>query len=208
MSEVAGRPRRSMVRIRSTSRPLAREEGFTLPELLTAMTLLLLLLAVMGVGLAIVMRAQPRVAERSAQVQAGRAMTDRLTRELREGSQVTVAVGSTISFLTYVRTAACGSGDPLASSASPAIQCRVTYTCVTAGTCSRTEAQTDGSNPGPAVTAVEGLRSSQVFGYWPSSTQPRHVSVTLEYPGEGGTEAITLSDGAALRNTAGGLPST
>lgn len=194
-----------MVRMKQTARAVSQEDGFTLPELLMAMTLLIGLLAVMGVGLGVVMRTQPRVAERSAQIQAGRAMTDRITRELREGSQITappspVAPSPTsISFVTFIRTVQCGVSQPPASSATPAIECRVTYAC-TAGTCMRTEALPDGSNPGAPVRLVDGLRTSEVFGFWPSPGDPRHVTVTLEYPAEGGGEAVTLSDGAALRN--------
>jgi hypothetical protein len=38
-----------------------------------------------------------------------------------------------------------------------------------------------------------------VFSYVPS-TNPTYVSVTLEYPGRGGEESVTLTDGAAMRN--------
>ena len=190
-----------MTRIKQTARALSREDGYTLPEFLTASALLIGLLAVMGGMIMVVVRAQPQLAERSAQIQSGRTMIERLTRELREGSGLVEASGSSLSFLTFVRTQACGSSEPPASSAVPAIQCRVRYTC-TAGTCRRTES-TPGGPEGAPVTLVEGLNSpASVFSYMPQLS-PRHVTVTLEYPAEGGGESITLSDGAALRNAIG-----
>jgi hypothetical protein len=147
----------------------------------------------------VIARTQPRIAERSAQLEQGRAMVERVTRELREGSDLQSPTATGLSFLTFVRTQQCGSGTQPTSSATPGLRCRVSYTC-TAGTCWRTEALPDGSSPGPAVKAVEGLNTTEVFDYSPSPTAAEHVAVTLEYPALEGDESVTLSDGAALRN--------
>ena len=189
-----------MIRIKQTVRSLTQEDGYTLPELLSAAVLLVGLLGVMGGLLTVVVRTQPRIAERSAQIQDGRAMIERVTRELREGSGLQAPAASSVSFLTFVRTQQCGSATPPSSTAAPAIRCRVTYAC-TAGSCLRTEALPDGTNPGGAVRVVEGLNSTEVFGYWPSPADPEQVTVTLEYPAAGGGESVTLSDGASLRNS-------
>lgn len=182
---------------------MAHEHGYTLPELLVAATALIGVLAIMGAGIGLVARNQVRIADRSAQIQEGRAMIEQITRELREGSGVQLPTSSTgVSFLTYVRRQQCGASAPPPSAAAPAIQCRVSYAC-TAGTCMRTEALPDGSQPGPARTMVTGLRSTEVFSYFPA-TDPGYITVTLEYPSDGGQESITLSDGAALRNRATG----
>lgn len=181
-----------MTPMNETIRALPRQNGFTLPELLTAMAALIGLVAVMGTLIMVVVRTQPQVAERSAQIQNGRAMIERITRELREGSALISATSSGLSFMTFVRGQQCGSPTPPASAATPAIRCQVTYTCA-GGTCQRTEP------PGGPVTLVEGLNTSAVFSYTPP-TNPRHVTVTLEYPARVGGESITLSDGAALRN--------
>jgi type II secretory pathway pseudopilin PulG len=183
------------------ARSLRREDGFTLPEFLTAATLLIGLLAVMGATITVIARTQPRIAERSAQIQAGRAMIERVTRELREGTAADLQAASSngLSFLTYVRTPQCGSSQPPTSEATPSIRCRVTYSC-TGGICTRTEAPPDGTNPGVPTRLVDGLNTSGVFGYWPSSASPAQVTVTLEYPARGGGESVTLSDGVALRN--------
>jgi Tfp pilus assembly protein PilW len=177
---------------------LSRDDGYTLIELLVAATALVGLVAVMGIGLTTVLRNQVRVADRSAQIQQGRVMIEQLTRELREGSGVQNPTPSSLSFLTYVRRQQCGGSQPPTSETTPAIQCRVTYTC-DEGACTRAEALPNGSGSGPAVTVVDGLRSDSVFTYAPPAN-PGHVSVTLEYPGEDGAETVTLSDGAALRN--------
>ena len=171
---------------------IARDEGFTLVELLMAAALLLGLLAVMGASLTVIAGSQPRIADRSAQIQQGRVMIERLTRELREGSNLQAPTASSLTFFTYVRTQACGESNPPASPSEPAIQCQVSYVC-TAGTCTRQEG---GGSP---VELVDGLNSNEVFTYTPA-TDPDHVTVTLEYPGEDGGESVTFSDGAALRN--------
>jgi hypothetical protein len=180
------------------SRSLADERGTTLMELMLASTALIALLAIMGAGIVLVSQNQVRVADRSAQIQRGRAMIEGITRELREGSVVQNPTSSGLSFLTYVRRQQCGGSQPPTSDATPAIQCRVTYACA-GGTCTRTEALPDGSGAGPAVRLVDGLRSNAVFAHTPA-VNPGHVTVTLEYPGKNGDETVTLSDGAALRN--------
>lgn len=187
-----------MIRTRQNTSALSREDGFTLPELLWAMTILVGLVAIMGSALTLVLRAQPRIAERSTQIQDGRAMIEQFTRELREGSALESPTASYVSFLTFVRRQQCGTATESASPAAPAIECRVSYLCAD-GACSRTEAQPDGSGAGPPFRVVDGLRSDAVFAYTPTDS-PRHVTVTLEYPDDEGGESITLSDGAALRN--------
>jgi hypothetical protein len=170
-----------------------------MPELVMAATALIGLLGIMGTGITVVAHNQARIADRSAQMQEGRVMVERLTRELREGSGVQSPTSSSLSFLTYVRRQQCGGSESPTSETTPAIQCRVTYTC-SSGACTRAEALPNGSGSGPAVLLVDGLRSNAVFTYAPNATNPGHVTVTLEYPARDGDETVTLSDGAALRN--------
>lgn len=166
-----------------------------------ASTIFMILIAVMSMVLTVIIRTQPRVAERTAQIQAGRTMIERLTREIREGSEVVMATPSQFSFVTFVHQQQCG-GPASASPTTPSIECRVTYVC-TAGACSRTEALPNGSGPGMPVRMVDGLNTTNVFTYSPAAS-PRYVTVTLEYPSQQGGESITLSDGAALRNITSG----
>jgi Tfp pilus assembly protein PilW len=172
---------------RRAAERLAGAEGFTLTELLIATIIGLM---VMGTGVMMFTAAigsQPKQSARLAKVQDARITSERLVRELRQGSAAPTATSSQLAIETY-----CG------GAASP---CRVTYTC-TAGTCTRVEAQPGGASPGPATTVVSGLSNAIVFTYSPSSSAPRWVGITLQFPAEGGDDAITVEDGAALRNSA------
>lgn len=140
-------------------------------------------------------RSQPGQTSKGVAIQGARTVMERLVRELRQGSSVYTATSQQLSFVTYVHTATCSGS----AGSSTAIACRVTYTC-TAGSCSRVQANPNGTSPGTASTVVRGLSSSNVFNYSPSSTAPSYIGATLIFPGSMGDDAITLSDGATLRN--------
>jgi prepilin-type N-terminal cleavage/methylation domain-containing protein len=166
---------------------LAGDEGFTLTELLVAM---MIGLVVMGAGVLMftaAVRSQPKQSDRLAKVQEARTTSERLVRELRQGSAAPTATSSQLAIETY-----CG------GATSP---CQVTYTC-SAGACTRVEAQPGGTSPGSPTTVVSGLANSIVFSYAPSPSAPSWVGITLQFPAEGGDDAITVEDGAALRNSA------
>jgi Tfp pilus assembly protein PilW len=168
-------------------------------ELLTAAALTVMLVGTIGILLIVSARQQPRISDRAAAIQQGRVLVEQFTRELREGFAVEATPNaSTITFRTYVRRASCGSTAPLAPS-QPAIVCKVTYACTT-GTCTRTENPVSGAQAGQPVVMATGLASSSVFTYTPSASAADHVGVTLAYPATGGDDAITISDGADLRN--------
>jgi Tfp pilus assembly protein PilW len=172
------------------------DDGFTLVELLVATTLAMV---VLGAGVTVFTAAigsQPRASARAAKVQQARTTAERITRELRQGWGAPTTTASQLSILTYVPHTACGG-----TTAGPAIGCRVTYTCAS-GTCTRVEAQADGSAPGPSRTVITGLSSNDVFSYTFNSAGPTWVGVTLEFPAGNGDDAITVEDGAALRNPA------
>jgi type II secretory pathway pseudopilin PulG len=179
-------------------RSLHGEAGFTLTELLVAMTMGIVVLGAVSVLLVGALRAQPGISQKAADVQTVRFVTERLTRELREGIVVDKATASSVSFQTYVRHSTCGGSGQLASTA-PAIKCEVTYTC-SGETCSRLEAA-PGTYTGTAETIFKGLNnSSSVFTYSPSSTDPTYVGVTITIPAAGSSAVTTVSDGASLRN--------
>jgi prepilin-type N-terminal cleavage/methylation domain-containing protein len=186
-----------MIAVRHRSRaPVSSAAGFTLPELLIAMVLGLI---VIGGAVQVVtasLNNQPRVTSRANQIQQARVTMERMVRELRQGASVpTTPTASQLSIVTYVGSATCGG-----ASGNTAIQCRVTYAC-SSGNCTRTEAKPDGTSPGPAVQVVSGLSSTNVFAYTPrTSTVGAYVGVTLTFPATGGNDAITLNDGANLRN--------
>jgi prepilin-type N-terminal cleavage/methylation domain-containing protein len=178
---------------------ITEDRGFTLPELLVATVLALLVIGAAVTAFTSTIQSQPRVNSQAAAIQQARVTMERIIRELRQGSSVPSASTSQLSVVTYVHSATCGG-----AASNTAISCRVTYSC-SSGTCTRTEANPDGTSPGSSVQVVSGLSSSNVFSYAPpSSTAPAFVGVTLALPAKGGTDAITLSDGSALRNPGSG----
>jgi Tfp pilus assembly protein PilW len=185
---------RAISRMRRCS--ITEDDGFTLVELLVATTLSMI---VLGAGVMVFTAAigsQPRASARAAKVQEARTTAERITRELRQGWGAPTTTASQLSILTYVRHTTCGG-----TTTGDAIACRVTYTCAS-GTCTRVEAQANGTAPGPSQTVVSGLSSSNVFSYTFNSAGPTWVGVTLAFPAGNGDDAITVEDGAALRNPA------
>jgi Tfp pilus assembly protein PilW len=195
-----GRPAQmiAMESLKQRMRALRRDEGVTLVELLLVAVLGVLVLGIGVMLLILAVRAEPRLSERAASIQQGRALMERLTREVRQGATVSVATPERLVFATFVKRASCGG-----PTAATAIQCQVEYSC-TSGACSRTERNTNGTGGGAPVQLVEGLLSSSVFTYTPSATSPEYVRVRLAYPAtdeQGETEdAVTLEDGVNLRN--------
>ena len=186
---------------RAFARSLRAEEGFTLAELLTATMIMMIAFGAALIVLNMALRSQPRISDRANAIQDARVWVERLTRELRQGATVSgTPTSSQLSFRTYVRHSSRGG-----SAAGASIQCLVTYTC-TAGTCSRTESNLDGTG-GTTQQMVGGLQSSAVFTYTPSAAAPEYIGVTLTFPATddpGETEdAITLRDGVNLRNFPG-----
>src|SRR5687768_2794758 len=178
---------------------LRGEAGFTMAEMLVSIMITLIAFSSALLVLNVAQRTQPRISDRAASIQEGRVWIERLTRELRQGAtMVGTPTATSMTFLTYVQHAACGSG-----ALGTSVQCRVTYTC-TAGTCSRTEASPDGSVSDAAQQMVTGLQSNDVFSYTPDAAGAEYVGVTLRFPAsdeEGDTEdAVTLQDGVSLRN--------
>ena len=110
----------------------SRGGGFTLTELLVSM----------GIGLAVVasgvlvftsaIRAEPKITNRSAQIQQARTVAETVTRELRQGSNATSASPSQLQILTFIPKSSCAS-----QTAGVSIRCKVFYSCSTAGACTR-----------------------------------------------------------------------
>jgi Tfp pilus assembly protein PilW len=179
------------------ARRLRGEGGFTLVELLMGLMLGLL---VVGVGVTIFtasVQSQPKLTQRGEAISQARTGMERLTRELRQGATVFTAAANQLSFITFVHSpSSCGSGY-----SSAANQCRVTYTCTTTS-CTRVLAKPNGTDPGAATTVVTGLSNPNVFTYSPSSANPSFIGATLVFAGQNGDDAITVSDGATVRNPA------
>jgi prepilin-type N-terminal cleavage/methylation domain-containing protein len=173
---------------------LRSDRGFTIPELLVAALIGLIVAGAAMTLLVTMVRSQPSVSERAAQVQQGRTMLEVLSRELRQGESVLSPTASGLTVLTYVNSAICGGAH-----ASTAILCRVTYAC-NATSCTRTERNADGSGTASPVQVVREITGPNVFSYQGTAGDPSYVGIRLVFPADDGSEAITLDGGAALRN--------
>jgi Tfp pilus assembly protein PilW len=180
-------------------------------ELLIATMLGLL---VMGVGVMVFtagIRSQPQIDQRVAAIQQGRVMSERVTRELRQGSNASSSSPSQLMVLTYVpRSTACNTP---ATTGSTLARCRIFYSCTSAAgtsSCTRTECPPAllavGPGCGTPATVVSGLMSNQVFTFSPRSPGQAFVGIQLAYPAANGDDAITIQDGVALRNPPLGGP--
>lgn len=176
-----------------------REAGFTLVELLVASAMGVVLMGAVASLVIGAMRAQPGISERAQNISSARWVLDRMTHEIRNGIAVTPtrAKAEEVSFRTYLRRTTCGSTTALASTL-PSIECQVTYRC-SSTKCTRLEAA-PGVYAGTETTIYEGLNSSQVFSYLPSAAQATFIRITLQIRNPTGNAAMTVSDGASMRN--------
>lgn len=182
---------------------LRDQRGMTLPELLVATVIALLVAAAGMVVLQVAIKGQPRISERASQIQQGRTLIETVSRELRQGQSISGATASSLEITTFVNSSSCG-GPP----ASTAILCRITYSCQESS-CVRTEHDDDGGG-GTTQEVATGLAAPTIFSYCEqagetacalsAATHPTYVGIELAYPAEDGSEAITLGDGVALRN--------
>jgi hypothetical protein len=173
------------------------EAGITLVELLVASAMGVVLMGAVSSLVISAMRDQPKISQQAQTISTARWVLERITREIRNGVRVDKATSSAVSFETYVRHTTCGGTTLLASTAAP-ILCEVTYTCTTTS-CSRIEALPK-VETGTAVPIFKGINSSNVFEYLPSAAAPTYIKVTLRMPNPSGPAALTVSDGASLRN--------
>jgi type II secretory pathway pseudopilin PulG len=173
------------------------EGGVTLVEILVASAMSVV---VMGAVVTLVIgavRDQPKISKQAQNITTARWVLARMTREIRGGIAVTNPGTSKLTFESYVRHSTCGGGTLLPATESPII-CSVTYECSTTA-CSRIESP-KGSTSGTPQLIFSGINSSQVFTYAPNATTPTYVKVTLRLPNPSGTGALTISNGASLRN--------
>ena len=190
-----------------------REDGFTLPELLLATVVGLVVIGAAVSVFASVARTGPRAQDRAAQIEQARVMSERLTREFRQASDATILPTTCtghcagVSVLTYVPSAPTCNGTPRVGTTT-ASRCRVFYSCSAAGTCTRTECPptvtataTPASPPcGQTVQVIHGLASNQVFTFSPRTPGHSYISFALSFAAQSGGDAISVEDGAALRN--------
>lgn len=186
-----------MGRVADTAGALRRSEaGYTLIELLVAGMMAMVVLGGAVTVFIGAVRSEPRTSSKVSAIERGRIAVERITRELRQASDIAPGGSSGLEMITYLPQGSC-----VASSEEGAEPCSVTYACTVVGKCTRTVAQPDGSSPGAAVQVVDGLDSNEVFSYSSSGpeAEPEYVEVRLSFETrEGGPVVVT--DGAAPRN--------
>jgi type II secretory pathway pseudopilin PulG len=175
------------------------DSGLTLVELLVASAMSVILVGAACSMLISAVREQPKLSKKSQEISTARYVLERMTREIRNGIVVYSATGSAVEFKTRVRHKTCG-GSTQENPSTPAIECRVTYSCSTTA-CTRTETAPDveGAN-GTPIPLVGNLDSSSVFNYEPSPpSTPTYVGITLHIENPEGKGELTVTDGAGLR---------
>ncbi len=177
---------------------LKDEVGLTLVELLVASAMSVILVAAACTMLISAVREQPKISKKSQEITTARYVLERMTRELRNGIVVYSGTGSRVEFKTRVRRETCG-GSVQEDPSTPAIECRVTYSCTTTA-CTRAETSPEvpGSS-GTPIPIVGNLDSSSVFNYEPSVEEPTYVGITLHIENPEGQGELTVTDGAGLR---------
>jgi type II secretory pathway pseudopilin PulG len=189
---------------------LGGEDGMTLIELLVAMIMGIIVVGGATAMLISAVRAQPQQQEQAESISTARFELERMTREIRNGTSVTVANPTNVSFVARVRRTACGAGLPTSAS-TPSIQCQIVYGCTTTS-CTRTERAVGSASGGTPTTIVRDIDSSSVFCFVPSAnadptecgpakagTSPTYIGLTLSVPNPRGSGHLTISDGASLR---------
>lgn len=169
-------------------KPEREEQGFTLVELLVATAIGLLLIGVTVALITSALKSEPRASSRSTQIEAGRVMLERITRQLREGCMVEGG-GTEIGEDGYRKLSVymdC-SGPPT-----------TTYDCSTGQQCFSRQ----GASGTPELM-VSGLEDDSE-GAWPVFilSGDNYVEIQLRFPRaeSGDGESVTLSDGVAMRN--------
>lgn len=181
--------------IKRIGRRLRDQRGFTLVELLSSIATMLIVLFAALAMFEFAQRSQPEVSARNDALQTAQVEIERMVRDLRQAYGVVSASPTALTVLTYDNKTTCAS-----ATLGPSRECRVTYTC-SAGTCTRTAAESSGSSPGTPRTIISGLSSDSVFGFTPSAAAPSTVLIRFEMPGaEAGEDAVTLEEGVTMRN--------
>jgi prepilin-type N-terminal cleavage/methylation domain-containing protein len=176
------------------------EAGFTLIELLVAAALMLVVFALALGMLQLSGQKEPEARAANARIQEAQVGVERIIRELRQTYDVVSATPSSLTVETYLQTTSCINGTTGSSRA-----CRVTYACAS-GNCTRTVGSVGGSSWDTPSRFATDVLSNNVFTYSPNSTDPTSVTMTVGLRAEGSEDAITLSDGAVMRNVSVATP--
>jgi prepilin-type N-terminal cleavage/methylation domain-containing protein len=184
-----------------------REDGFTLVEMLVAMTMGLLVTVAAVMFLVSIMQRQPKTTSSADVIGNARNAEESVTADLRVGKSVKLYGPAELQVdAECSQVGAPGAGE-----------CKVTYGCVPeagGGAYQCTRSVSSQASPGGTLeTVISGLASDRVFCVYPTSEEgsecglqsavknPLYVGVKVELPNSEGSQANTvLEDGAALHN--------
>jgi prepilin-type N-terminal cleavage/methylation domain-containing protein len=178
----------------------AREDhGFTLVEVLVALSVALILFAATLTLLESSTRVQARDTEWALTLEQDRAGLSRMIREIRAATSVEQATASSIVVL-----------EPIGGTSwKIKYECGVSQVGTAYDECVRLSAEEGKPLPGkgPRVAGAI-INGSEAFSYSPSSTSPTLVTVklelpaqgTLKQPGGGFRHKVVLEDAAFMRN--------
>jgi Tfp pilus assembly protein PilW len=154
----------------------ANAAGFTLIELLVGMMLSIVVFTGVAEVLLSGVHDESTIANRASQLQQAELAVQRLVRNLREATSVTLTSSSA---LTYAMPVATGSES-------------VTFSCSSVNeTCTQTIGAVH-------TTEVTGVANTNIFTGTPS-TGPTYIGITLSVAAKGEVD-VTVTDGTGLRN--------
>lgn len=187
-----------------TGRFTARESGFTLVELMVAMSMAIVIFGATLDVILVGLRDQTEQGQRAQATQLGTAMVERMTRQIREASQATVenaagnpaTTGGRLDLQTPVPPS---SGGGLSSTQ------RVVYDCTAASQCTRAQGTVGGVLGTAAPVIGQVANGSTVFSgtnsAGPQATNPTFIELTLDQTlGAPFSNPLELQDGIALRD--------
>lgn len=187
---------------------LAREDGFTLPEVLVVAALLAVVLGGLLSALETAARVAPRGFEYGAAVQEVGDGVSRIVRELRQADRVVATTPNSVTFdATYGSSALRVNIDcSVAAGAAPQDPSATVRRCV------RVQAPQGAPLPPAGQGTVEvdrllnGTAADPVFSFTPDPIAPTYVALTVRVPsggsrGDGLRHPITITNGTLLPNT-------
>ena len=191
---------------RAAKQRIGADGGLTLPELLVATVLGLMVVGAAVTVFASGVQSQPKISDRNAADPAGaddgRDADARASPGLERDHRPAARTSRSSPTCRAPPAARPRPGTP--------IRCKVFYSCSIAGTCTRTECPPNftavGAGCGTTRTMVTGLADNNVFTFSPRVPGEAYVDVRLSFPATNGDDAITMEDGVALRNPPLGAP--
>jgi hypothetical protein len=175
-------------RLKALPAALRRDQsGFQLIELVLASALLAVALGAVLALLDVTGQQAPKHTERGQAIREAETGVERMTREIRQASTVTLNSSRSVDLRTWVRV---GGG--------AAIERSVRFDCST-DKCERSEGPVGGPLGGGEVL-ITGVSNSDIFTPTPSSGSPTYLGIKLALNIERNTKPYYVYDGAEMRN--------